>query len=377
MSYVGIVAMSEPALGGTFQYTLSMIEALRRIKKNKYTIFTSASNHSYDDLGLPIARLPSAGWTILEILRTRLLPGKRGGLFSEVEKLIAPIYSTRLLASRRPFLFTLHDLQEKYYPENFTLAQRLWRNFVNRSLSRAAGGIICESSQVKSDIERFLAVDRSKIMVVPAPPVLVFSPEHIDSPEFRLAAKKVSLPEQFLFYPAQFFAHKNHIRLIEALALISRRFPQCHLLLTGQKKYEFANVMARVAELGMQDRVTHLGYVDTDMLAAVYLRAAAVVVPTLFESISIPVYEAFRLGVPVCAANVVGLPEQIGDAGVLFDPLSVEDMAEKISALLGDPELQAALIGRGKRRIGAMTAERYAGQLELIVDNLGVPNSGS
>jgi glycosyltransferase involved in cell wall biosynthesis len=107
------------------------------------------------------------------------------------------------------------------------------------------------------------------------------------------------------------------------------------------------------------------------------LRAAAVVVPTLFESISIPVYEAFRLGVPVCAANVVGLPEQIGDAGVLFDPLSVEDMAKKISAVLGNAELQAELIRRGKDRVGALTAERYAGQLELIVDHLGRTNSGS
>jgi glycosyltransferase involved in cell wall biosynthesis len=371
MSDVGIVAMSEPALGGTFQYTLSMIEALRRIKKHKFTIFTSAGNHSYDDLGLPIVRLPSTGRTIVEFLRMRLLPGKGGGLFSEVEKLIAPIYSTRLLASRRPFLFTLHDLQEKYYPEYFTIAQRIWRNLVNTSLSRAAGGIICESNQVKSDIERFLAVDGSKINVIPAPPTSAFSPEVVDSAEYRLAAKNVSLPEQFLFYPSQFFAHKNHIRLVEALALILRTFPQCHLVLTGQRKYEFARVMARVAELGMQDRVTYLGYVDTDELAAVYMRATVVVVPTLFESISIPVYEAFQLGVPVCAANVVGLPEQIGDAGVLFDPLSVEDMAGKISTVLGDAALQAELIMRGKDRVAALTADRYAGQLELVLDRLG------
>lgn len=371
MSYVGIVAMSEPALGGTFQYTLSMIEALRRIKKHKFTIFTSASNHSYDDLGLPIVRLPSTGRTIVEILRMRLLPGKGGGLFPEVEKLIAPIYSTRLLATRRPFLFTLHDLQDKYYPEHFTIAQRIWRNLVNTSLSRAAGGIICESNQVKRDIERFLAVDGSKINVIPAPPTSAFSPEAIGSAEYRLAAKDVSLPEQFLFYPSQFFAHKNHIRLVEALALILRTFPDCHLVFTGQRKYEFARVMARVAELGMQDRVMHLGYVDTDELAAVYMRATVVVVPTLFESISIPVYEAFQLGVPVCAANVVGLPEQIGDAGVLFDPLSVEDMAGKISTVLGDAALQAELIMRGKDRVGALTADRYAGQLELVVDRLG------
>jgi glycosyltransferase involved in cell wall biosynthesis len=371
MSHVGIVAMSEPALGGTFQYTLSMIDALRRIKKNKYTIFTSATNHSYDELGLPIVRLPAAGRTIVEILRTRLLPDNGGGLFSGVEKLIAPIYSTRLLASRQPFLFTLHDLQEKYYPQNFTIAQRIWRNFINKSLSRAADGIICESHQVKSDIQRFLAVDQSKITVIAAPPATDFSAEHVNSAEFKEAAKKVVLPRQFLFYPAQFFPHKNHIRLVEALAVILRSFPDCHLLLTGQSKYDFGKVIRRVAELGIQNRVTHLGYVDTDMLAAVYLRATVVVVPTLFESISIPVYEAFRLGVPVCASNVVALPEQIGNAGVLFDPLSIEDMAEKISSVLGNPELQTELIRRGKARVGGLTPNRYAAQLEVVVDHLG------
>jgi len=371
MSHVGIVALSQPALGGTYQYTLATIDALRRVKKNKYTIFTTATNHSYDDLGLPIVRLPSVGRTIFEILRTRLLPGTGGGLFSEAEKLIAPIYSTRLLASRRPFLFTLHDLQEKYYPRNFSFAQRIWRDFVNKSLSRAADGIICESSHVKSDIQRFLAVDPSKITVIPAPPGPSLFSEHVDSAEFKQGVSKAMLPAQYLFYPAQFFPHKNHMRLVEALSLVLRTYPQCHLLLTGQKKYEFRRVMARVAELGIEDRVTHLGYVDTDMLAIVYLRATLVVVPTLFESISIPVYEAFRLGVPVSASNVVALPEQIGDAGVLFDPFSVADMAEKISAILGSAELRTELIRRGKDRIGALTLDRYASELELIIDRLG------
>jgi glycosyltransferase involved in cell wall biosynthesis len=362
--------MSDPALGGTFQYTLSMIDALRKIRKNRYTIFTAGKNHSYDDLGLPVRRLPSAGSTLIELARASLSASKRGRLFSEVDVVIAPIYSTRLLASSRPFLFTLHDLQERYYPQNFTFAQRLWRGFVNNSLARATAGIICESSHVRRDIQRFLGVSDSKIFVIPAPPLSAFFPEHIASGEFAQAAKDLTLPAQFLLYPAQFFPHKNHIRLVEAFSQVLRTYPDCHLLLTGQRKFDFAKVMARVAELGIKNRVTHLGYVDTDLLAAVYLRATMVVIPTLFESISIPVYEAFRLGTPVCASNVVALPEQIGDAGVLFDPMSVEDMAEKISSLLGDADLRKELIRKGKARISAMTADAYAGELEAALDRI-------
>ena len=371
MSHIGIVAVSRPEIGGTFQYTLSMIEALRRIRKNRYTIFTTVTNHSYDSLGFPVHHLPTASRTIIELLRATLTFGeKKGRLFSEVDKVIAPIYSTRLLASRRPFLFTLHDLQERYYPKNFTIAQRIWRGGVNQTLSRAAARIICESSHVKRDIHGFLGVSESKISVIPAPPLSAFVSEDFDTLEFQQAVKDVVLPEPFLLYPAQFFPHKNHLRLVEAFSLVLKSYPDCYLLLTGEQKYDFAKVMRRVNELGIQARVRHLGYVSTEVLAAAYLRATLVVIPTLFESISIPVYEAFRMGAPVCASNVVALPEQIGDAGVLFDPLSTTDMAEKISSLLGDEKLRRELSARGKKRISSLTADRYASQLEIALDRI-------
>lgn len=346
-----------------------MIDALRRIAKNRYTIFTTVDNHAYDALGLPVRRLPSVVGTIAAAF-ARVMPGRRGGLFSDMEKVIAPIYSTRLLASRRPFVFTLHDMQERYYPQYFTWAQRAWRHSVNSSLTRAAGMVICESNYVREDIHRFLGVEYSKIAVVPGPPVSTFLPEHIASPEFQRTLKSVELPTQFLLYPAQFFPHKNHLRLIEALARVAVRHPDCHLVLTGKRRYDFDKVMSKVAELGLSARVTHLGYVDSDLLAAMYLKATVVVIPTLFESISIPVYEAFRLGTPVCASNVVALPEQIGEGGILFDPLSIEDIAEKICQLLENPDLRQVIAKHGRERVDALTAVSYAHQLENVLDRL-------
>lgn len=370
MTHIGIVAVSREELGGTFQYTLSMIDALKRIAKNQYTIFTSKDNHAYDDIGLPVRRLPSVARAITGIACATLLPGRRGGVFSDVEKVIAPIYTTRLLASRPPFVFTLHDMQERYYPHYFTPAQRLWRRVVNRTLSRAAAAILCESGHVKEDIHRFLGVDYAKIVVVPAPPVSTFQPEYIASTEFQRTLDRIELPRNFIFYPAQFFPHKNHLRLIDAFSRVMRRHADCHLVLTGGRIYEYARVMARVEELGLGGRVIHAGYVDSDALAAMYLRATLVVIPTLFESISIPIYEAFRLGTPVCASNVVALPEQIGDAGLLFDPLSVEDIAEKICLLLEDGELRDTLARRGKARVAALTHDQYAYELEQVLDRL-------
>lgn len=370
MSHVGIVAVSEPRLGGTFPYTLSMIEALRRITEHRYTIFTTRTNRAYDHLGLPVISIPPLPSAVSTFVgKVCRWPGSRG-LFSEVDKVIAPIYTTYLLASRRPFAFTLHDLQEKYLPENFNYAQRVWRHATNALLTRAAARIICESGNVRNDIERFFGVEAQRISVIPAPPVSAFRDFQISRASLASVRERIRLPESFIFYPAQFFPHKNHLRLIDAFANVTRSYPKFQLVLTGKRQHDYEKVMAHVAQLGLSAKVTHLGYLDIQDLPAIYKLASLVVIPTLFESISIPIYEAFMMGVPVCASNVVALPEQVGDAGVLFDPLSAKDMAEKISVVLSDAQLQSELVSRGRRRVDALTMESYAQQLRVMLEQI-------
>jgi glycosyltransferase involved in cell wall biosynthesis len=367
MSDIGVLAVCEPSFGGTFQYTLSMIEALRLIREHQYTLFTTHSNHWYDELGLPIKRLPRPMNVLGDGISRRL--GSRGsfGLFSEVEKVVAPIYSTYLLASSRPFAFTLHDLQEEYYPQYLSYKQRAWRFVTNRLLARAASRIICESSNVKADIQRFLNVEPERISVIPAPPVSLFSNVSNDPARLQQVKQKLSLPAKYLFYPAQFNPHKNHARLIEAFAVVVQQVPDCYLVLTGEKRLEFSRVMSRVQELGLASRVMHLGQISVSDLISVYQLATLVVVPTLFESISIPIYEAFTVGVPVCASGVLDLPEQAGDAAILFDPLSVDDIAQKIATTLSDAFLRHQLVQRGAERIQAMSIEKYSASLRHLL----------
>jgi glycosyltransferase involved in cell wall biosynthesis len=370
MSKVGILAVSTPLNGGTFQYTISMIDALRRLSEHECTIFTVADNHYYDNLGMPIVYLPNPISATIRAVATRLLRAKRFDPFRSVDKAIAPIYSLRLLGSRRPFAFTLHDLQEKYFPRYFTIAQRAWRAVVNRSLSHAAAIIVCESGHVKSDIERFLSVNASRIAIIAAPPVSAFSQADLSDVSLQNTRVALGLPGSYIFYPAQFFPHKNHLRLIDAFASFNKRFPQCHLVLTGKEHLEFDKVMSRVQELHLTQSVTHLGYVETKHLAAIYKLATLVVVPTLFESVSIPIYEAFIVGTPVCASNVVALPEQVGDAAVLFDPTSVPDIARAIGDTFADSALRTELVIRGKRRIFGLSMENYAKELAALLERV-------
>jgi glycosyltransferase involved in cell wall biosynthesis len=370
MGDVGILAVSEPQFGGTFQYTLSMIEALRLLPDHRYKLFTTENNHWYDNLGLPIERLPPPTAVIKSLVTRSFTAKKSSGLFSDVDQVIAPIYSTYLLASSRPFTFTLHDLQEEYYPQYLSYKQRAWRFVINRLLARAATRIICESKNVKDDIKQFLRVSPEKIAVIPAPPVSIFRGEWTDHTHLQQVRERLYLPRQYLLYPAQFNPHKNHSRLIDAFAIVLREFPDCHLVLTGEKRLEFPRVMSKVADRKLTSRIRHVGQIDVSELVAVYKLATLVVVPTLFESISIPMYEAFSLGVPVCASGILALPEQAGGAAVLFDPLSADDMAEKIVATLRDTSLRAQLIQRGTERIRAMSINRYAVNLRQLLGEI-------
>jgi glycosyltransferase involved in cell wall biosynthesis len=365
MLRLGILAMAQQRHGGTLLYTLSMVEALRRLQYKNYelTLYTSIDSHEYDCIELPIVRLANP-WRMI----ASRLAGKDP--FHAVDKIIAPIYSGFLLFTHRPFAFTLHDLQERHYPEYFSMTTRLWRALINRILTARAARVICESDFVKHDIMQFCKTPEERIAMVPAPPIIQLSGKDLNEVSSTRVQHKFCLPNNFVFYPAQFWPHKNHLRLVEAFSLLHKTHPHCHLVLTGLPRDDYARVFGRIAEFGLGNYVHHVGQVEPSELVALYRCSTLVVIPTLFESISLPVFEAFSLGVPVCASKVVALPEQIGDAGLLFDPFSPEDIADKMRTLLDDEELRHRLVERGYRRMAAMGSDDYASRLADIVDAL-------
>jgi glycosyltransferase involved in cell wall biosynthesis len=365
MKRVGILALAQERHGGTLLYTRSMIEALARLPLGRaaLTLYARNGDRQYDDLGVPVIRLPSN----LELIARRIA---RDDPFRAVDRVLSPIYSPILLATRRPFAFTLHDLQEKHYPEYFSLTTRAWRHTMNRLLTARARRVVCESRFVQRDIVRHFGISASKVEVIPAPPITLLRDSKPDPAQEESVRRKFGLPGQYLLYPAQFWPHKNHLRLVEAFAAVVREFPHCLLVFTGKPRDEFARVFNHVHQLGLESKVRHIGYVEQSDLAPLYRNATAAVIPTLFESISIPIYEAFSVGTPVCASSVVALPEQVGDAGLLFDPLSVGDMTAKILSLLRDPQLRQRLGALGLRRIESITHDDYALRLSELLNDL-------
>lgn len=366
---LGVLALAGPDHGGTYQYTMSMLQALRHISGHEITLYGDPENPDFVRLGYPIVRFTESRAQQLAALIAYKICVRLPDAFRSQDVLLAPIYSPALLHTSKPFAYALHDLQENYYPENFSWWQRTWRYQVHAQLLGQAARVICESQDVKTDITRIFGTSSERIIVIPAPPLRQFFAGGTDE-QLREARARLQLPERFLFYPAQFWPHKNHLRLVEAFRDVAAEVPDLKLVLTGKKRDEYETVMNAVNQFGLSERVRHLGYVEQEDLRAIYQLATALVMPSLFESVSIPIYEAFQLGTPVAASNILAIPEQVGDAGLLFDPNSAASIKQAILTLVNEPETARLLAKKGQDRVSAMTLERYGAQLRELLREL-------
>ena len=365
---LGVLVLARPENGGTYQYTLSMLQALRHTSGFDVTLYGDRTDPELVKSGFPVVPYSENRQRQLIALAADRLGVKLADPFAAEDVLLAPIYSLSLLHTRKPFTYTLHDLQEKHYPANFSIWQRNWRHQIHARLLRRARRVICESSYVSADIVRHFGVDEKRVAVIVAPPQGQFESE-MDAQQLEAARERMGLPARFLFYPAQFWPHKNHMRLLHAFRGVVDEIGDVSLVLTGKKRDEYQAVMDAVARLGLTQRVRHLGYVEQRDLQAAYQLATALVMPSLFESVSIPIYEAFQVGTPVVASDVVAIPEQVGDAGLLFDPNSVSSIRDTILKLLRDSDTAERLGKNGRARMLAMTPERYGRQLQELLQS--------
>lgn len=380
MTKIGILAFVEKSGGGIYQYTESMIDALKSDNSRKYIIFCKKNDNRFDNLGLEVRKIDISKWNffrqlimmiqlMLFVRKPLFFSKKELNIFSDIDIFISPTNSAYPhFYLDRPFIFTLHDMQEMYYPEFFSFKERFKRLINNRALSKFSKTIICESTYVKNDIVKFLKVKSNNIAVIQSPPPQKFLDFNFKGNKFVEVKRKYNLPNKYIFYPAQFWYHKNHLKLLEAFKILSLKYPDLYLVLTGAKQNNYKNVIKKIKELNLDNKVYHLGYVNYEELPYIYKMALMLVMPSLFESISIPIYEAFALKVPVCSSNVTALPEQVGDAGLLFDPNDVDDMVNKIELFLNDEELRKVKAQKGYNKIKCFDHNRYREELLKLLN---------
>lgn len=268
-----------------------------------------------------------------------------------------------------PSVGTVHDFSQLHVPQKYDAARMFYIMRVLPRMMRRLTRVISVSESTRRDLESFARVPRARIRVIyNGADLQRFAPRTRAAARAELPAD-LAIPDPYVLYIARLeHPGKNHVRLLEAFAALKRETALPHKLVLVGGRWNGAEIIeARVRELGLTDQVVFPGFVPNEAIPALYAAADALAFPSLFEGFGIPVLEAMASGTPVCAANTSSIPEVVGDAGLLFDPLDVPAMTASLTRLLQDRSLRERLIAAGIARASRFTWDASAkGVLEEL-----------
>ena len=383
---VAIVLSSRPASGGAFQYSRVLLEGLAATQSCVYDVSVVCLNQEW----LPIARTPfsdvvslppqrsilrrtrnalrftSCGHRIWDVIRHRCSPLCAHLKSSGFDLAILPCDTHHISDSPVPTLVPIHDLMylyERRFPEVGSWANFRRRLTADRLVCQRASGILVDSPLGSDHVRHCFSVPQNRVFVVP------FVPRQgaaCEAPS-DLTTQPSGIPSRFIFYPAQFWLHKNHVGLLKAIALLKQEGLSVNLVLCGAEKNSGSVVRRAVAELRLGNNVHNYGFVDEMQLRWFYKNAVAMVMPTFFGPTNIPPLEAMLSGCPAAVSGVYAMEYQLGEAALYFNPNDAGDMARCIRALWSSEPLRRDLIRRGQARVSSLTVKAFGDKINAAV----------
>lgn len=271
-----------------------------------------------------------------------------------------------------PYCAIVWDLQHRlqpWFPEVSAGGQWEHReSFYARFLRRAAV-IIVGTEAGRQEVERFYDIPPERIRILPHP-TPAFALDQLAPPEDDAhVLAKYHLSPGYLFYPAQFWAHKNHINLLLAIDRLRKEHGlSFEVVFVGADKGNESFVRETSVGLGLAEQVHFLGFVSPAELVALYRNAFALAYLSFFGPENLPPLEAFALGCPVIAARVPGASEQLGEAALLVDPTDTSGIASAIKSLHDDSSLTETLVTRGRERAQSWTGQDFVKGVFCMLD---------
>lgn len=357
MAEIGIDAsrMARVHRTGTEQYTARLLEALVRLPTaHRLTLY-------FNQPPIPMPAWPPHV-TVREMPFPRFWTHLR--LSWEMARrppdlLFVPAHVLPLVRPRRTVV-TIHDLGYLYFPQAHPPLRRLELHLSTLWNARVADRVIAVSRATKDDLVRRYRIPAERIRVVYHGVEERFRP----TPDPAVPAR-YGLPARYFLYLGAIHPRKNLERLLEAYAGLPKEAPP--LVLAGLRGWYFERIFSAIAALGLGKRVLLPGYIADEDVPAVLSAALALVYPSLYEGFGLPALEAMACATPVIASATSSLPEVVGEAGLLVDPLSVEELRTAMARLLADDGLREELGRRGRERARSFTWERCAQEtLEVL-----------
>ena len=266
-------------------------------------------------------------------------------------------------------IFTLHGAEQFAHPELFPLLDRLYVRTFMPLYCVKADAVLCFAEAVKRDLVAIGGIDPAKLLVVPQAPHPRF--RRVTDPAGLAAVRaKYRLPEHFLFFISGITPLKNLPRIFQAYAQIKDRIPH-RLVMAGFGRWRYESDVHLIDTLGLGDRVIKLGYLPDEEVPVFMSLADALVFPSLYEGLGIPILEAQACGCPVLTSTRGAAPETSGGAALLVDPFSVDEIADAMERIATDRALRAELSERGLAEARHRSWQATARKLSEIFQAVG------
>jgi len=252
------------------------------------------------------------------------------------------------------------------------VASRYARFMMGRAIERSALVFTVSEASRRDILHFFPEADPDRVQVVPnaIDPAILQDPGEEERERVR---ERYQIRGRFVLYAGNIKPHKNLDRLIAAFGLLKKHpgHEDVKLLIIGDEVNRYGSLRRTVEGAHVRQDVRFFGFVPEKTLASLYRMASVFAFPSLYEGFGLPPLEAMACGTPVVTSRISSLPEVVGDAALLVDPYSVEDIASALERVLDDTDLQKSLVERGRKQVLTFSWERsvkavHAGYMKVL-----------
>ena len=252
------------------------------------------------------------------------------------------------------YIYTIWDICHRDNPEfpEVRIRQEFEiREFIYYNVLPKATGIVVDSAQSKLKLSKIYNLDPEKIIIIPFEPAPLIK-------NFDRTLKKNNYPKlnkilksPYIFYPAQFWSHKNHVYILEGISILKKNYGiKINAVFTGSDKGNLSYVKKYAKHLNLLDQINFLGFVSDELMLDIYLNSFALVMPTYFGPTNLPPLEAFKLGVPVFYSDNKEMREEVGESAIFMDLSNPNSLAEQLKNLKENKQLRKKLIKSGNKK---------------------------
>ena len=278
------------------------------------------------------------------------------------------------------YIFTLFDLSHRDTPEFPEVKNnRIFEfreNQFNKNLSRSIAVLVESELGKKNAIYRY-RLDADRVHVFPLQPAsTITQSKKIQTSDkiinnYMDIKKKYDLEHDYIFYPAQFWSHKNHIYILKALNILKKENSiSLGAIFSGSDQGNLSYIKDMTKKFNLESRVRFVGFVSNEEINYLYLQSLALVMPTYFGPTNMPPLEAFKLNVPVLYSDLPGLRDQVNEAALLLDLNDPNSLVLNIKKLLSSSDLRNNLINKGKIRYNEIVSnDNNYNILKKIIEN--------